>query len=145
MSGFEDFYEKTKSGFYRFLLNLSRDEDTAKDIFQESYYRYMKNYKEFSQSLLYQIGRNVFFNIYKYDKRNLPIEELDFYKYDSFSDDNLLLQKVLDCLNDEERELVILSMADGLKYEEISKITGLTVSNIKVKIHRLRNKISELI
>lgn len=145
MSGFKDFYEKTKSGFYRFLLNLSRDEDTAKDIFQESYYRYMKNYKEFSQSLLYQIGRYVFFNIYKHDKRNLPIEELDFYKYDSFSDDNLLLQKVLDCLNDEERELVILSMADGLKYEEISKITGLTVSNIKVKIHRLRNKISELI
>lgn len=105
----------------------------------------MKNYKEFSQSLLYQIGINVFFNIYKHDKKNLSIEELDFYKYDSFSDDNVLLQKVLGCLNDEERELVILSMADGLKYEEISKITGLTVSNIKVKIHRLRNKISELI
>lgn len=145
MLNFDEFYNKTRNGFYRFLLNLSRDEDMAKDVFQESYYKYIKHYKEYSQSLLYQIGRNIYYNAYNHNKRNIPIEELDFYKSDSFSDDNILLEKILDLLTDEERELVTLSMAEGLKYDEISKITGLTVSNIKVKIHRLRNKISELI
>lgn len=38
-----------------------------------------------------------------------------------------------------------MSVVDGLKYEEISQMTGLSVANIKIKIYRARKKIKEIL
>lgn len=39
-------------------------------------------------------------------------------------------------LKTEQRQLIVLSKYQGLKYEEIASITGLSVVNVRVKIHR---------
>jgi len=53
---------------------------------------------------------------------------------------NLELEKVLKLLDDDEKKLFIMAVADDLSYDEISRLTGISVSNIKVKIHRARKR-----
>ena len=46
------------------------------------------------------------------------------------------LDKALALLNPDEREILVLSRYQGLKYEEISKIKDISVAAIKVQVHR---------
>jgi RNA polymerase sigma-70 factor (ECF subfamily) len=46
-------------------------------------------------------------------------------------------------LNDEQRELLILTRFQNMKYEEVAVIMNTTVSNIKVKVHRTIQKLRE--
>jgi RNA polymerase sigma-70 factor (ECF subfamily) len=54
------------------------------------------------------------------------------YKEDDFERLNLALQD----LRPDMREIIVLSRFEGLKYEEISRMTDLSVSAIKVQVHR---------
>ena len=54
---------------------------------------------------------------------------------------NFALQKI----NEEERGLISLYYYDELSTDEISDVTGITKSNIKVKLFRARQKMLEII
>jgi RNA polymerase sigma-70 factor (ECF subfamily) len=47
-----------------------------------------------------------------------------------------LLQRALDRLPAEKREVLVLSRYQELKYEEIAKVMNCTESNVKVRVHR---------
>ncbi len=53
-----------------------------------------------------------------------------------------LLLKALKRLNDADKALITLYL-DGLNYEEIGDITGITANNVGVKLNRIRKKIQE--
>jgi RNA polymerase sigma-70 factor (ECF subfamily) len=46
-------------------------------------------------------------------------------------------------LNDEQRELLVLTRFQHLKYEEVAVMLDMTVPNIKVKVHRAIQKLRE--
>jgi RNA polymerase sigma-70 factor (ECF subfamily) len=143
METFEDFYSKTKKGFYNYILSFTQDKDIADDIFQEAYYKLIKKYKnDFSVNLLYTIGKNLYFDEYNRNKQHINIDLVEPVYSKKNSDDNLELEKVLNLLDDDEKKLFIMAVADDLSYDEISRLTGISVSNIKVKIHRARKKIN---
>ena len=49
-----------------------------------------------------------------------------------------VLMEALNRLNDTQRSLVLLKDYEGYNYDEISKIMGLTESQVKVYLHRAR-------
>ena len=49
-----------------------------------------------------------------------------------------VLMAALDRLNETQKSLVMLKDYEGYSYEEISKIMGLTESQVKVYLHRAR-------
>ena len=53
------------------------------------------------------------------------------------------LQAGLEKLEPEERALLKMYYYDDFSMDEVSEITGLTVSNVKVKIHRSRKRLLE--
>jgi RNA polymerase sigma-70 factor (ECF subfamily) len=56
---------------------------------------------------------------------------------ETFSEDDFdRLDAALSQLGTDQREIIILSRYQGLKYEEISKITGTSVGAIKVQVYR---------
>jgi RNA polymerase sigma-70 factor (ECF subfamily) len=57
--------------------------------------------------------------------------------------EDALLYRAIECLPEEGRELLVMSKFQGLKYEEISAITGDSVANIKVKVYRSMLKLKE--
>jgi RNA polymerase sigma factor (sigma-70 family) len=55
------------------------------------------------------------------------------------------LQLAIRQLSDEDQLLVMLFYFDGQTIEDMAKITALGVSNIKVKLHRIRKKLKEIL
>jgi RNA polymerase sigma-70 factor (ECF subfamily) len=137
----------------RMLKNREDAEEVAQDAFLKAYRSLRKFRKESRFSTwLYRIvynlcvsqlrkikkpvnsldeeGKNI--DIEDTHNRMQKIEEADRKKYIDYAIDNL---------NYEERSIITLYYQDDLSVEEISKITQLTQSNVKVKLHRSRIKL----
>jgi RNA polymerase sigma-70 factor (ECF subfamily) len=96
------------------------------------------------KSWIFQIARNLHADWCKEEKRS---EEL-FLKTDKYTvepvddtegyheDDYDRLEKAISDLSEEQKEIIVLSRYQGLKYEEISAITNQSVAAIKVAMHR---------
>ena len=52
-----------------------------------------------------------------------------------------LVRKAIESLNPTDGTIVSLYYLEGCSVEEISKVINFTKSNVKVKLHRIRNKI----
>ena len=53
------------------------------------------------------------------------------------------LYQMLSNLNPVDRSLVMLSL-EGCSYQEIAEVMGISVSNVGVKLNRIKNKLSEM-
>jgi len=80
-----------------------------------------------------------------------PADTVDFLGINKNEDEavedyrNSLVNFALQKINDEERGLITLYYYNELDTGEISKITGINKSNIKVKLFRARQKMAEII
>jgi len=54
-----------------------------------------------------------------------------------------LLNRSLALLSQDQRELLILTRYQHMKYEEVALVMDTTVANIKVKVHRAISKLRE--
>jgi RNA polymerase sigma-70 factor (ECF subfamily) len=82
------------------------------------------------------------------DQRFSDQDELkmhDYYSEVKKEDQEKYLNMALEKLPEDDQVLVTLYYYEGQSMDEISIITGLTVSNIKVKIHRARKKMYSLL
>ena len=151
-------FEKYHVKLYNFFLRLTRNKDISKDLTQNVFSRiisYRGSYDEQwkFRSWMYQIARNVHFKYYQENKflksdfheteqieqeGKSALEEMDFETKKS------TLYEALNQLSTEQREIIELSRFQGLKYREISDITGNSVTAIKVKVHRAMHKLREL-
>ncbi|MCK4984749.1 MAG: sigma-70 family RNA polymerase sigma factor, partial [Desulfobacterales bacterium] len=48
-------------------------------------------------------------------------------------------------LKDNERDILALAISDGLSYRDIASIVGISVENVKVKVHRTRLKLKKIL
>jgi RNA polymerase sigma-70 factor (ECF subfamily) len=102
------------------------------------------------QSWIYQLARNVFADHYQSVKRQLvanvtlanvaePITESVAER----EEQEARLHQSLKLLSDEQRELLLLTRFQQMKYEEVAEILNTTVANVKVKVHRALIKLRE--
>ncbi len=121
----------------------------SQDLTQNLFYRmikYRSSYKEGNnvKSWIYQIARNLHADHCRQEKINREMLIItDTYpavmsneEENYIEEDYEKLDKALLSLPDEQRELIILSRFQRLKYEEISSITNQSVPAIKVAMHR---------
>jgi RNA polymerase sigma-70 factor (ECF subfamily) len=149
LSEMSELFERYNVKLYNYFLKLTRNKLISQDLTQNLFYRmirYKNSYKnEYSvKAWMYQMARNLHFDYCKEEKRS---EELflntDTYPVDIsdendgfLEDDYERLELSFAALNNEQRELIILSRYQGLKYEEISHIVNQSVPAIKVGMHR---------
>jgi RNA polymerase sigma factor (sigma-70 family) len=57
------------------------------------------------------------------------------------------LHKMYSCINklDEKNKVIILMVLEGLSYEEIAEITGTSQETLRVKIHRIKNNLTQCV
>jgi len=142
-------FERYHRKLYNFFFRMGLDRDISKDLTQNLFYRiikYRKTYKEGAsvKSWIYQIARNLHSDYRNTEKRTGDIfvtssiyptdiaETQDSY----LEEDYEKLDTALMTLSDAQRELLVLSRYQGLKYEEISSIVNQSVPAIKVSIYR---------
>ena len=151
-------FEKYHVKLYNFFLRLTRNRDVSKDLTQNVFKRilsYRESYdsQQKFKSWMYQIARNVHLKYYQENKLLISdyqetekiekdgksaLEEMDF------ETKKKTLYEALEQLSPEQKEIIELSRFQGLKYQEISEITGNSITAIKVKVHRAMHKLREL-
>ncbi len=150
-------FDRYHKRLYNYLVRMTVDRDTAEDLTQNVFVRmirYRTSYKQGLkfQSWIYQVARNVFADHYQ-ATRNENRSTMDVERFsDELADANdslrqedqeRLLIRSLAMLNDEQRELLVLTRFQHLKYEEVAQLLNTTVANIKVKVHRAIGKLRE--
>ncbi|MFD1002977.1 RNA polymerase sigma factor [Ohtaekwangia kribbensis] len=150
-------FERYNKRIFNFLARLTMDRALAEDLTQNVFLRiikYRNSYREGArfQSWIYQVARNVFSDHYQVHKNKfsdfVDVEKVSDALYDTEDSDVLdeqerLLQRSMAKLSDEQRELLILTRFQHMKYEEVAAIMDTTVANIKVKVHRAILKLRE--
>ena len=137
-----------------FAITLTRDNEAAKDLFQETLYRALANKDKYSvgtniKAWLYTIMRNIFINNYRRKVKQNTI-------FDSTPNDFLINQNQGVIANTAESNLRLkdiqvaihnlpqifrnpfLLYFDGFKYHEIADMLGEPLGTIKSRIHFAR-------
>jgi len=150
-------FERYNKRIYNFLARMTLDRALAEDLTQNVFLRiikYRSSYREGArfQSWIYQIARNVFSDHYQANKNKfsdfVDVEKIRDHMPDS--DDSglqdekeILLHRSMARLTEDQREVLVLTRFQQLKYEEVAVLMDTTVANIKVKVHRALIRLRE--
>ncbi len=144
-----------------FAINLTKDTETAKDLFQETLYKALANQEKYNvgtniKAWLYTIMRNIFINDYRRKAKQQTI-------FDSTPNDYLLNYKQAAITNTAETDLSLkeiyqaiyqlpeifktpfLLYFEGYKYHEIAAAISEPLGTIKSRIHFARKLLKEQI
>ena len=146
-------FEQIKSKLFSYLIRISGDYDLSRDILQETCVRFLDLYsgKEASPSLIFTIARNIYIDRVRKKVRGVPFEG-DYRDSAPDAHHQVLVReqytRVLDAMKhlaEDERELLSLVVSSDLSYRQIAEIVGISEANVKVKVHRARCRIKEIL
>jgi RNA polymerase sigma-70 factor (ECF subfamily) len=163
---FEILVQRYKNPLVNFVYRFLGDYETCLDVVQETFikvFRYKNSYSTIAKfsTWIYTIAGNLarteyqrrkrrkFFSINSYGENKETFEIPDErYRPDIATDSGIkdkIIQKALLKVSQVYREVVILRDIQGLSYEEISEIMGITVGTVKSRINRGRVQLQKLL
>ena len=137
------------------ICRLYRDnKEDQEDLFQEIVYQLWKSYQGFKgeskvSSWIYRIALNTAIAVYRKSKISVDYYE-EFPEHLHLSDEKNISQNeerlfwALRRLNDSEKAVISLYLED-FNYAEIAAITGLSESNVGVRLNRIKNKLKQIL
>lgn len=150
MTEFKDIYAAHAREVYRFALYLYGDETLAGEITAETFVRAWTASEEIRQATvkayLFTIARNLYLKEIRRTARNIELsDQVPDPTPDAFAiaHGKAELQAVIKVLRSfpEVDRSAVLMRAQGISYEEIALVLGLSVTSAKVKVHRTRIKL----
>lgn len=150
-------YERYKRPLYAYFFKLTcGDNQASEDLVHTVFYRVIRYRTSFTgkgnfAKWLFRIAHNTGID------HNRKIRHVNTYQTETYAtqsavyEDNELekneqlemLQQAMCRLKPDERELLVLSKIDCLKYREIAEIMNITESNVKIKIFRALKKLKD--
>ncbi|MGA7838287.1 MAG: RNA polymerase sigma factor [Ignavibacteriaceae bacterium] len=143
---FDDIYKNYSSKIFRICLGYFNDNDLAKDITQETFISVWENLAKFENrssigTWIYRIATNKCLRQIQKEKSHPTLELPINLKYvePSFENEENLsrLHQFIAELPELERIIIMLSLED-VPQERIAEIIGISHSNIRVKVHRIK-------
>ncbi len=149
---YDQYYAKVR----KFILANVRDEWAADDLIQETFIRIQKNLDSLKDpsklsSWIFSIAYNLCQDYFRQTRKFTAIEVEDLEPIETFKVS--LMQKKLEqhqmgqCIQDKMdllapdlRTVLLLSDIMACSQKEIGEILGISVSNVKVRLHRARKK-----
>lgn len=143
---------------FRICCNHEEAEEIAQDSFMKAYRALASFQKKSSFSTwLYRIVYNTAISHVRLKKTELlsledfPADAVDFTGAGSSDEEaeneyrKSLINFAFLKISEEERSLITLHYYEEMSTEEISEVTGISKSNVKVKLFRARQKMSRII
>ena len=144
---------------YNLARWLTRDEQDAQDVVQESYLRAFRFFAGFrggnARAWLMQIVRTT---CYTWLRANRPLQEATEYDENLFPSDSrarnpeevvlqnhsgAVLRKALEMLPANSREVLILRELEEMSYREIAEITGMPAGTVMSSLSRARGRLRQ--
>lgn len=151
---------------YNFAFRLTFNEDEAKDLVQETYFkafRFIDSFQEGTnaKAWLFRILKNSFINDFR--KKSKEPSKVDYQEVETYynSDDvdehitvdlrieslqNMIGDEVTNALNSLDvdfRTVIILCDLEGFTYEEMAKILDIPIGTVRSRLHRARNLLKD--
>ncbi len=149
---FAELYNRHSSRIYAYCRRFLGNKEDAQDVFQETFMRFLDSTKHERvmtnvPAFMLKIARNLCVNIKRKDKNPVSFEEYMVHEESSDNNNELLklVKMALDILPDEYKDIFVLREYDGLSYQDISDITELPLSTVKIRIYRAKQKIREIL
>jgi len=149
-------FDRYNKRIFNFLARMASDREIAEDLTQNVFLRILKYKHTYNpemkfQSWIYQMARNGFADHYRQQKQRpvkLEAEKIMDHLSDELDameqeENEKKLIRALAQLPDDYRELLVLTRFQHLKYEEVAGFLNMTVSNVKVKVHRAIGQLRE--
>jgi len=154
ISNIAPLFDRHSGRLYNYFVRLTGNRQLSEDMVQDVFLRiltYRHTYRGESRftTWMYTIARNVQIDNFRRWGREQP------FQYDRDDDDGgrrndepvsddsvdyrydeALLETALQRLSPAKREALIMSRYQGMKYAEIAEVTGTSVENVKVRVHR---------
>jgi RNA polymerase sigma-70 factor, ECF subfamily len=154
MTDFSSLYKKYAPDVYRFALYLSGERGEAEDITSETFVRAWTSPEPIEMATvkgyLFTIARNLFLQGLRKKTRQVALdEELRDPRAGPYvqAEQKEKLHSVmteLQRLPEASRSALLMRAVDGMPYEEIAKVLGISLAAVKVKIHRARLSLAGL-
>jgi RNA polymerase sigma-70 factor, ECF subfamily len=126
---------------YNFIFRMIGDRDEAMDLSQDCFmkaYRELRTLKDRDRfsSWLYRIAHNVCISRIRRDQGKTWVElDPDSGSTHSPVENRLAVEKALQQLPEDQREVVVLKVFQSLKFEEIAAIQNAPVSTVKSRLY----------
>ena len=148
-----DLFDLYHQRLYNFFLKSTYHREASLDMTQTVFYRmisYRRSYREGHpfRSWIYQIARNILSDYYRKEKVAATFVDIESIAEQAESsseqeDSYRQLYRALAMLEHDQRELLVMSKFQKMKYKEIAAIMNTTVGNVKVRVHRALQELKE--
>lgn len=151
---FKQLFDENSKRIFNLCYGYTGDADAANDLMQETFIKVWQNLDKFrNQSQLstwiYRIGVNTCLSYLRTAKRR-PTEELNDYIIENHTEEVgekqeqvTALYKAISQLDEHER-IIITMVLDEIPYPEIAEVNGISEGNLRVRIHRIKHKLTEI-
>lgn len=149
LEGMRLLFERYNAWIYNFFLQMVPDREICQDLTQSTFYkviRYKSSYNggKFS-SWIFQIARNLRTDHFRKAGRHGATESIEnipeMAQVVEDNDNVAKLKQALKKLPEDDREILLLSRFQGLKYAEIAELLKSTEGAVKLKAHRAIKKL----
>ncbi len=141
---------------FGYMLKSTLNAEDSADLAQQVFIRALKYRKSYRigksfEMWVFQIARNVLKDYFR--KMKIHNERYEFIDQipdmvDEVDEEKLENEKKLiramEQLPEDKRELLVLSKFEGMKYEQIAELRSMSVSAVKVQVHRTMKRLKEL-
>lgn len=155
MDAFRTLYAEHAERLFGYLLRKSGNPTLAADLAQETFTRFLerRGQGEMSVALLFTVARNLFYDHLRRQRRYVDLDETAIPADESSDQERKYIIRedfrqvlaAMQQLGDEERDILALVVAGDLTYAQIATIHGCSEGSIKVRVHRARQKLRQIL
>lgn len=149
---FEQMVRAHKSTIYTVCFMFSKDADEVDDLFQEVLINLWRGFKDFKgeskiETWIWRVSFNTCISQERKKKRasHIPLEMgIDlFHDKDEDTRQIQMLYRRIHQLKPFDRAIVLLWL-EGMPYDEIAAIVGITVKNVSVRLYRIKEELKKM-
>lgn len=151
-TAFTQMIKEQKNTIYTVCLMFSKDSNEVNDLFQEVLINLWNGFKSFEgkskiETWVWKVSFNTCISQERKKKRTSPIPltmGMDLFN-DSDNDTKQvkMLYDRIHRLKPFDRAIVLLWL-EGMPYEEIAAIVGITVKNVSVRLYRIKEELKQM-
>ncbi len=136
---------------FRFMYKSCKDEELAKDVTQEAYFKLWQQKKEVDENKckawLFSTAHHLLLNDIR--RRNTIIKnetkpDAHDHSHTRFELQDMI-EKALEYLPQIQKSILLLRDLEGYSYDDIAEILKITEPQVKVYLFRARGKVKELL
>jgi RNA polymerase sigma-70 factor (ECF subfamily) len=151
---------------YNFAYRLTQNEPDARDLTQEAFLRVYRAWRSFQPgtsflSWIYRIVTNLYRDELRRRKgryeeeipednapqvlggqQSLAVTPIEDYVEAQLSE---RLQRALEALSPDQRQVVVLADIDQFSYQEIAEVVGCSIGTVRSRLHRARAQLRRII